>query len=934
MNDPHSTPTKINHRFREVYRLVGLYGLSKVSATEHPQSAEFKQCTVDFKIDGPGRQKFFDSSVRSGSDLYFEELTRPYEELEPDDRGYDDGVRDTIDRRAAGQLALCFLPRLEIARCPFCNTSIQIPFDGSSLDSFAWHEAIEPDTECIHLRCINLAANQRQAGPNRLRPRPNLPEVPFLIPAFRFSLRYQAVIREIQLESGDVVYITTTFHPEPMGPRLRRHADRWLNNDWLPMNWSKAPLNHTRRTEWIDWFRDLALDKPAHWWGAPEVFNLLGLPGWVDIQDWGNDYRSERIHPALADAYFCPIWDFRPYVERGQLSWYADGQGSANLLQSHVADDCPLVGLEGSRAFTRQIDAQQRANHYGAERSESSFALGLNEPYLFGTVSQLEQITIEETVTKDAVTFFQEADKLLDVDAFDSFRSLWSAFTDGVQIFGKLGEYYSMSDLEARRQSESDPRFHWYLQWIKDGAPFESTLCLEEQNAFAQDVYGAIRFFLDESLVQPTERGAWRRVNLSVINEDTSVEELDALSEAERAALRKVGVLYCAFYGSSGGHMNLRPEPTHLRERCDWLLNVRVYLGELLLDPGLMKSPTYQLIRIELQELDTMMAMAARRYCWDFGTPLFDCKPEEVFASDSPSAVDFFGLWWTPKSTPLVERALTFTNRDLQTLIPGYSPAHGLKDLVGLYKDFVNFMDLVLSGQFVESSSSSPELMKHRSEVVSKWQASRSHRSRLCSDARSVFNGDWMGSGLFDEPIRIGFDPSKGPIVSEQLRHEEKVSLRWRDEVYNVFTLKVGVCPICNADVLARQELSLSSPGLKPVQACEHFGGLYAHAERLKDFSVYPFSNNSFYGITGEAIAFVVASALKESGEIVERHGDILCLFSQRSAALIDDFHALVTRETLGLASRRPTHLIQSILPRNLRVGHLAGHRCLVRFTE
>ena len=77
--------------------------------------------------------------------------------------------------------------------------------------------------------------------------------------------------------------------------------------------------------------------------------------------------------------------------------------------------------------------------------------------------------------------------------------------------------------------------------------------------------------------------------------------------------------------------MNLRPEPTHLRERCDWLLNVRVYLGELLLDPGLMKSPTY-LIRIELQELDTMMAMAARR-CWDFGTPLFDGKPERYLMS-------------------------------------------------------------------------------------------------------------------------------------------------------------------------------------------------------------------------------------------------------------------------------------------------------------
>ena len=76
---------------------------------------------------------------------------------------------------------------------------------------------------------------------------------------------------------------------------------------------------------------------------------------------------------------------------------------------------------------------------------------------------------------------------------------------DGVQIFGKLGEYYSMSDLEARRQSESDPRFHWYLQWIKDGA--KSALCLEEQNAFAQDVYGAIRF-LDESLPMNAARGS------------------------------------------------------------------------------------------------------------------------------------------------------------------------------------------------------------------------------------------------------------------------------------------------------------------------------------------------------------------------------------------------------------------------------------------
>ena len=65
------------------------------------------------------------------------------------------------------------------------------------------------------------------------------------------------------------------------------------------------------------------------------------------------------------------------------------------------------------------------------------------------------------------------------------------------------------------------------------------------------------------------------------------------------------------------------------------------------------------------------------------------------------------------------------------------------------------------------------------------------------------------------------------------------------------------------------------------------------NGQRLQD----PFSNNSFYGITGEAIAFVVASALKESGEIGTSRRYLMCLFSQRSAALIDDFHALVTRQ-------------------------------------
>ena len=55
------------------------------------------------------------------------------------------------------------------------------------------------------------------------------------------------------------------------------------------------------------------------------------------------------------------------------------------------------------------------------------------------------------------------------------------------------------------------------------------------------------------------------------------------------------------------------------------------------------------------------------------------------------------------------------------------------------------------------------------------------------------------------EPIRI---VEKKAIVSEQLSHEEKSALRWRDEVYNVFTLKVGVCPICNA-VLALTRVAL-----------------------------------------------------------------------------------------------------------------------------
>ena len=102
--------------------------------------------------------------VSIGLDLYFEELTRPYEELEPDDRGYDDGVRDTIDRRAAGQLALFSTSPRD------CALSVlqyhPNPLRWQLIGQLHWHEAIEPDTECIHL-AINLAANQRQAGPNR-----------------------------------------------------------------------------------------------------------------------------------------------------------------------------------------------------------------------------------------------------------------------------------------------------------------------------------------------------------------------------------------------------------------------------------------------------------------------------------------------------------------------------------------------------------------------------------------------------------------------------------------------------------------------------------------------------------------------------------------------------------------------------------------------
>ena len=230
----------------------------------------------------------------------YDAYNRAMDDAEDDDDSDDD---DSDAERLAERYRVAFteardeyfarLPRIVMSVCPFCDKPLVRSFDPYGLDGLWWDEdAVARELPtcphfCVIRGALNFGASKPLAGNFQVRPGP---EVPYVIPRLLDFPGMLAVVSQVRMENGYVVYPIAYF------------AERRPVPEELAANWPRKIYTYTTQ---------------------------LGETGWKADND---------------------IWDFDllPWLQSGKLRWTAPDSGN-DALSTDAPDQCPYLNLKGER---------------------------------------------------------------------------------------------------------------------------------------------------------------------------------------------------------------------------------------------------------------------------------------------------------------------------------------------------------------------------------------------------------------------------------------------------------------------------------------------------------------------------------------------------------------------------------------------------------
>ena len=146
------------------------------------------------------------------------------------------------------------IPRFRTHRCPFCKETLEISVDDVGLDGPWWWKlcpvALPPPRACDHFEFVLGALDLRGRGPTEategVAPGPG---APFVIDRLLSIATVKAVLANLELETGDVAYLTAYFSSDPLEPE-DRHQE-WRKTAYALEDDEGEPIaSHTQFDAW------------------------------------------------------------------------------------------------------------------------------------------------------------------------------------------------------------------------------------------------------------------------------------------------------------------------------------------------------------------------------------------------------------------------------------------------------------------------------------------------------------------------------------------------------------------------------------------------------------------------------------------------------------------------------------------------------------